>query len=122
MENKKADMIQKVVIQLIIIGLLFGLFFLAVDVKTSSRGVKQQVLEKQLALLVDSSTPDTSIRIFRLNRNGYINNIELKQGRVFVYVDDLDISKGYPYFSQYDVSVESDESNFYIKIKDLENP
>ena len=122
MENKKADMIQKVIIQLVIIGLLFGLFFLAVDVKTSSRGVKQQVLEKQLALLVDSSTPDTSIRIFRLNRNGYINNIELKQGRVFVYVDDLDISKGYPYFSQYDVSVESDESNFYIKIKDLENP
>ena len=115
-------MIQKVIIQLVIIGLLFGLFFLAVDVKTSSRGVKQQVLEKQLALLIDSSIPDTSIRIFRVNRNGYINNIELKQGRVFVYVDDLDISKGYPYFSQYDVSVESDESNFYIKIKDLENP
>jgi len=120
MKNKKGtNLLYEVVIHVILIGLLFGLFFFAATGKVDSKLVKQQVLEKQLALLIDSANTGTVFEVFKNNRNGIIDNIELKQGRIFVYVEGLTISKGYPYFSEYDVSIDEVENGnkFYIRVE-----
>jgi hypothetical protein len=68
--------------------------------------VKQQVLEKQIALLIDSAEPGMSFSIFKINPYGMIDNIELIGGRVHAYVSGQKVSVGYPYFSKYNVNVE----------------
>jgi len=105
------------VIHIILIGLLFGLFFSATSGKVDSKLVKQQVLEKQIALLIDSADVGMTFGLFKNNLNGHIDKIELKQGRIFVYIEGIEISKGYPYFSKYEVFLDEDENKFYIRIE-----
>jgi hypothetical protein len=110
---------------LILIALIFGIFFAASANKVNSRAVKQQVLEKQLALLIDSAEPGTDFYIKKININKQIDKIdkiEIKEGRIFAYVNGQSFSKGYPYFSKHSVSVEfvkaekDLDSKFLIKI------
>jgi hypothetical protein len=116
--NKKADLLQQVIIHLILIALIFGLFFMAAESRVNSRAIKQQILEKQTALLIDSAVPETTLTLKRVNQYGTIDNIEVKQGRVFILVNKIGDSRGYPYFSRYSISSDSDKDNFYIKIKE----
>ena len=50
--------------------LLFALFFYATAGRVGTNDVKQQVLEKQIALMIDSAEPGMSFDIYRINKNG----------------------------------------------------
>ena len=107
-KNKRGELIQQLIIHLVLIAMIFGMFFLATVGRTNSRVVKQQVLEKQIALLIDAGEPGMSFDVFKINRNGIVGDVVLRDGKVFVTVNGLGSVKGYPYFSKYDVSVEFD--------------
>ncbi|MFZ5955635.1 MAG: hypothetical protein ACOYT4_04365 [Nanoarchaeota archaeon] len=115
--NKKADLVHQVIIHLILIGLIFGLFYLVLSMRVNNRNVKQQVLEKQLALMIDSSIPGTTLVLSKDNMNGYISAINIKQNKIFVYIDGLTYSRGYNFFTKYSVEKDEDENKFYIYIK-----
>jgi len=106
-----------VITHLILIALIFAVFFLAATSRVHSKVVKQQVLEKQTALLIDSAVQGMVFTINKVNKNGRISNLEIKEGRVFVYVEGQGYSKGYPYFSKYEVILEKEEGKFLIKIE-----
>tara|TARA_Y100000310_G_C20556332_1_gene750713 strand:+ start:394 stop:783 length:390 start_codon:yes stop_codon:yes gene_type:complete len=108
-KNKRAELVQQAVIHLVLIALIFGMFFLATVGKTNSRVVKQQVLEKQIALLIGAASPGMAIDVFKINRNGVVNDVMLKDGKIFVKVNGLGSIKGYPYFSRHEVNVVFDE-------------
>ena len=116
MRNKKASLMHQVIIHLILIALIFALFFLTASYRTESRGVKQQVLEKQLALLIDSSKPETTITIQKLYMKGQISDLKVDSDRIYVYVNNQGFSKGYPYFTKYGVSVDSDQENYLLDL------
>jgi len=117
MSRKRASILHKSIIHLILIGILFFVFFSAMGSKLESRGVKQQVLEKEIALLIGASEVGMSFEIPRANNNGYVENIEIRDGRIFVGVDGFPSVKGYPYFSRYSVNIESDEIKFIVRIE-----
>lgn len=110
------SLVYEVIIHIIIIAIIFGLFFGAATQKAGARAVKQQVLEKELALLVDSGTSGMSFSVNKINMKGQIQNIEIKDGKIFAYVDGLTYSKGYPYFTKYNVQVTSDTTKFTITL------
>jgi len=115
-KNKLGGIMHDVIIHLILIALIFGLFYVASMMRVNSRGVRQQVLEKQIALLIDSADVGIELEIMKENKNGFISGVELKEGKVFVYVAGLTYSKGYPYFSQHDIYVESLEDKFLVRV------
>lgn len=114
---KKAKLLNRVLIQIILIAIIFVIFVFAVAGKLNARDVKQQVLEKQLALLIDASEPDTTLYIKKDNLNGYINSIEIKEGRVRVTVEGLVSLKGYPIITKHHIRIEEDPTKFLIKIR-----
>ncbi len=116
LSNKKANLMQKLIIEVVMAGFVFAIFLYAISGRVNSRDVKQQVLEKQTALLIDSAMPGMTFSLNKVNVNGYIDKIEIKQGRVFVYVEGIKLSKGYPYFTRYSVELEEDEDKFYINV------
>jgi hypothetical protein len=122
-KNKKAgtDLIYQVLLHLILVGLIFALFLGAMSFRVTSDNVKQQILEKQIALLIDSAMPGTTLVISKANRNGLISGLDVRDGRVFIKVEDLKIKRGYPYFSMYDVSYKDVGDYFYIEILDSGN-
>jgi len=115
-KKKRASLLQEVLIHLILIGLVFALFFFATAGRINSKQVKQQVIEKELALLIDSAMPGMSFSVTRANRNGVISNIEIKDGKIFAYLEGQTFSKGYDFFSKYNVYVEKDENKFYVMV------
>ena len=116
MRTKRASLIHQMIMHLILVGVIFAMFFMFTAGRVNSKDIKQQVLEKQLALLIDSSNSGTVLSVNKINLNGFINDMKIEKGRVFVYVDDFKVSKGYPYFSKYDVYVTKDENKFYIHV------
>jgi hypothetical protein len=115
--GNRADIMQEIIIHIILIALIFGMFFLASLDKAGSRQVKQQVIEKEIALLIDSSPSGMEFSLNKLNLNGKIDNVEIKEGKVFVSVDGLQSLKGYPFFSKYSVSVENKDTSFVVSVK-----
>ncbi|MDH3353461.1 MAG: hypothetical protein OEL87_03370, partial [Nanoarchaeota archaeon] len=84
--------------------------------KINGRDVKQQVLEKQFALLVDSAEPGMSFEVKKANINGYISGVDIKDGRIFITVDGFASIDGYPYFSRYSVSSEEFDDKFVVSV------
>ena len=119
MENKKANMslMHEIIIHVVMIALIFGLFFIAGIGSVDSRDVKQQVLEKQLALAIESAIPGTIIEIDKKTSRGEINKIDIRNGRIYVMIDDFASVDGYMFFSRHDVFVEDDKNKFYIHIE-----
>jgi len=115
--GKKANLLQQSLTHIILIGLLFGLFFLATMAKANSRAVTQQILEKQLALVIDLGEPGMDFYVSKLNIRGYVNDISVRGGRIYAYVSDYKISEGYPFFTKYNVSVETTNEGFLVKIR-----
>ena len=107
----------QVIVHLILIALIFAMFFLASVNKVNSKVVKQQVLEKQIALLIDSAMPGVTISLNKIGKYGAITGLEIKEGNIIASIDSSSFSKGYPYFTKYQVSINSDESKWYIRIK-----
>ena len=117
MRNKRGGLLNQVIIHLILIGIILALFLFATAGKINGRGVKQQVLEKEIALLVDAAVPGMSFEIEKKNFNGFVSGVEIKEGKVFVEVAGLNAFAGYPYFSKYSVGVVEEESKFIIFVK-----
>jgi len=116
--NKRGALMQKYTIQLILLALIMILFFMAVARKMDDRGVKQQILEKQLALFVESASPGMKFYVQRINFEGKIDNVRIESGRVYVDLNSLISIKGYPYFSRYDVGVASDRDYFILEVRE----
>ena len=119
---KKGELTYEVIVQVILITLVFVMFFLAATSRVHSKVVKQQVLEKQIALLIDSAEPEMVFRIWKnYNRGGIVRGtvtkLEIKEGRIFVYVNGQGFSQGYPYFTRYDVSLQEEEDKYLISVR-----
>jgi hypothetical protein len=115
--KKRGEVLNQVVVHLVLIGLIFAIFIFATAGRINGRDMKQQVLEKEIALLIDSAESGMEFGIQKRMINGVINNIEIKEGKVFVTVEGLGSFKGYPYFSKHSVSVRAEGNKFIISVK-----
>ena len=115
--NRRANILNQVVIHIILVGLIFAIFFMGVAGQVNGRDVKQQVLEKQTALLIDSAGAESSFYISKVNINGFVSNVELSRGRIHIAVDGFPSFRGYPYFSRHHVSVEEEEDRFRVSVR-----
>ena len=115
--SKRANILNQVVIHIILVGIIFAIFFMGVAGQVNGRDVKQQVLEKQFALLIDSAEPEMSFDVLKMNVNGLVSGVEISRGRVYVTVDGFPSFGGYPYFSRYEVSVEEMEDRFRVSVR-----
>lgn len=115
--NKRGGIMQLYLIQIFLAALFVILFLMATAQKADSRGVKQQVLEKQIALLIDSASPGMSFSVDKIHLNGHINGISIREGRVFVDVNGLASLKGYSYFTRYSIRVREYDDKFVIEVK-----
>jgi hypothetical protein len=116
-ESKRANLLNQVVIQIILVGIIFAIFFMGVAGQVNGRDVKQQVLEKQTALLIDAADVGMSFDILKVNINGLISKVEVRDGRIFIAVDGFPSFSGYPYFSRYSVSVEEESDRFRVVVR-----
>jgi hypothetical protein len=122
MARKKGAIMNQMILHIILIALVFSLFFLATVGRVNSRAVKQQIMERQIALLIESAEPGDVFII----KKGYprkddatlIDSIELSRGAVKVSVDGLKSVKGYGFFSRYEVIVEEELNRFYVRVLD----
>lgn len=117
MENKKAMMLREMIVHLILIGLIFIMFFMVTAGRVSKNEVRQQVIEKQIALMIDSAEPGTTISIRKVSTNGLLNSISVDGNAIHVVINDFVSIKGYPYFTKNYVSIREDITRFYIDIK-----
>ena len=101
---------------MILIGIILALFLFATAGKINARGVKQQVLEKEIALLIDVAVPGMSFEIEKNNLDGFVSGVEIKDGRVFVEVAGLNSFEGYPYLSRYEVGVVEEDDKFVVSV------
>jgi len=115
--NKRGDILKQAIIHIILIALILAMFLWTNAGKLNSRGVGQQVIEKEVALLIDSAVPGMSFEIFKLNANGIIEDVKLKNGRIFIRVDGFASVDGYPYFSKYGVGVSEEPDKFVVSLK-----
>lgn len=115
--NRRGGLLNKVIVHLILIGLIFGIFLASNAEKVNARGVRQQVLEKQVALLIDSAVPGMKFEIRKLNQYGYVDSVSIKDGHIHFSVDSFRSIEGYPFFTPYQVSVIEEENKFVIEIK-----
>ena len=116
-KNKSGSILNQVIIHILLVGLIFAVFFMATAGKVNSRGVKQQVVEREVALLIDAAVPGMSFEVRKGNIGGSVSKIELKDGKIFAVVDGLSSFEGYPYFSRFSVSVVEEGDKFVVKIK-----
>lgn len=117
MSNKKgAGLLQKITVQIILVGLIFAIFITAISGRISGRDVKQQILEKQLALLIDASGPGFSFEMMQKNVHGIIDDVRIEEGRIYVDVDGFRSSGGYPYFSKYHVNAKRSDDGFIVSV------
>lgn len=117
MENKRGDLLYTVIIHIVLIGFIFAMFTLAAGGQVNSRGVKQQVLEKQIALLIDSSDSGTTLTLEKVYLSGNVEKIILQGGKVYVSINGLSSANGYPYFSKYNVDLREEKDHWIINIK-----
>ena len=115
--EKKGEILNQVLVHIVLVGLIFAIFIFATAGRINGRDVKQQVLEKELALLIDSAEAGMEFGIQKAMINGVINNIEIKEGTVFVVVEGLGSYKGYPDFSKHSVSVREEGNKFIIGVR-----
>ena len=118
-KNKKAsfDIIKETILHIFLIGLIFAIFLLGISLQTSSYNTKQQVLEKQTALMIDSGFPGNEIIIQKKNRNGYISDLKLEDNKIFIFLENQKQLKGHAYFSEYVVKLEEQPEYYIIKIE-----
>jgi len=68
-------------------------------------------------LLIDSAVPGMSFAVWKINMNGVISDVSIKDGRVFVSLEGLNALKGYGFFSRYDVRIVEEDDKFVVMVK-----
>jgi hypothetical protein len=120
--KKGMSMMYQMILHLILVVIIFLLFFAAATAKVNGRAVKQQVLEKQIALMIEAGQPGSVFSINKINKYGKVEKIDIKpykkEGpRVFVQVNGLVSVSGYPFFSSNEYEIKEDDLKFHIYIK-----
>jgi hypothetical protein len=103
MENKKAAILHQVIIHIILVAAILGIFLMSSTGRTTSKQVRQQLIEKQLALFVDSAEPGMNFSLYVAGSNGKITGFEMKGGKFFISVNGGTMGSGYPFRSRYEV-------------------
>ena len=109
---------QNYFVQIVLSIVILLMFLMATAQKADSRYVKQQIIEKQIALLIDSASPGMVFVIDKRHISGYISDVRIEKYRIFVDVDGLYSIKGYPFFSRYFVNVRELNDKFYIEVRE----
>lgn len=117
MKNKRGNLPQQHLVYIIILVMVISLFLLAVNTKADSRGIKKQIIEKQLALMIDSAMPETNLTVRKQYINGYINDIIIKDSRIYVSVDGLKSLDGYPLITENKVYVTKLDDKYIIEVR-----
>ena len=115
--NRRGALLNQIIVEIILVILVFAAFLMVTADKVNARGLRQEVVEGELALLIDSAIPGMSFAVSKFNMNGLINDVKVKDGRIFVSLEGLNAFSGHAYFSKYDVSVEEDADKFVVMIK-----
>jgi hypothetical protein len=115
--KKRGSIMQFYLVQIILSAFIVLMFLMATSQKADSRYVKQQIVEKQIALLIDSASPGMRFIIDKTHISGYISDIRIEKGRVFVDIDGLLSIKGYDFFTKNIVSVKSEDNKFLIEVE-----
>ena len=116
MRNKRGEIDHSVLIQIILIGLVLAMFVFSTASKVNNRGVRQDIIESQVAMFIDAGVPGMSFEIYKLNTNGLIGDVNLEKGTILISLDGLSSFRGKPYFSQYDVKVLKEPNKFVVVI------
>ncbi len=115
--GKKGELMYDVILHVILLALVLGLFLMGTVGRAESREVKQEILEKQTALLIDSADSGMSFILSKKNRHGEINGVRVDGRRVYVDVEGLKSINGYRHFSNWDIEVEETKEEFIIRVK-----
>ena len=116
--NRRAAIMNQVVIHIILVLIIYAIFLMSISAQVNGRGVHQQVLEKQVALLIDSAEPGFSFEVRKANLEGLVGGVSVKDGKVHIVVDGLASVRGYPYFSRYSVDVEEVSDKFVVSVNE----
>jgi hypothetical protein len=116
-KSRRGGILNQVIIHLVLVGIVLAIFVFATAGKVNARGVKQQVLEKQLALLIDGAELGMRFEINKKNVDGEVFDVEISRGRIYVGVEGLSSVEGYPYFSKYNVRVEREPDKFVVVVE-----
>ena len=115
-KNKRGELAQQVLIQIILIALIMAMFLMATASKINGRGVRQDILENEIAMLIEAAVPGMSFEVSKLNANGRVDYVKAERGKVFVSVDGLGSLNGRSYFSQYEIKVLEEKNKFVVMI------
>ena len=116
MKNKRADTLQTALAHILIIGFIATIFFISNAQRIDNRFVRQQIIEKQIALFIDSAIPGMEFTIMKMKEGSYINKLEIKDDYIYATVNSLPSAKGYPIFSPYSIQINQDEWEYRISI------
>ena len=116
-KGKRGDVLHEIIIQIIIIAIVIVASIFAVEAKANTNGVKQQILEKELAIIIDASDNGYKFEVSKQNRDGLVDKIEIRDGRIFVGVNGFFIGEGYPFFSAHKIRIEEDKTKFIIIVE-----
>jgi cell division protein FtsL len=116
MNKRGTDAERSILMQIIFIAIVLALFMISVGNKINARGVRQDIVENQVATLIEAAVPGFSFEIAKLNSNGVVNDLKLEDGRVYAEVDDLKSVDGRAYFSQYNVELIEEPSKYRVVI------
>lgn len=116
-KNKKgSDTERSVLLQIIFVAIVLALFLISLSGKINSRGVRQDIVENQIAVFIEASIPGMSFEIPKLHPNGIISDMELKDSTVVVAVDGYKPNEGRYYFTRYNVSLEEEPGKYVVRI------
>lgn len=113
--SKKGE-IDSVVLQMIFVALVFVGLLMAVSERVNARDIKTQVLEKELALLIEAAEPGFNFSILKVNENGLIDKMKVEDDRIYVAIDGLGYGSGTAFFSRHVAEVYSDKDKFVMRV------
>ena len=114
--QKRGDLLGTVIVHIILIATILALLVTAIAGTADARGVRQQIVEKQTAMLIGSALPGMVFVIKKKNLGGDIHSVDLRDGSIFIGVDGFKSLRGYPYFSTHSVDVQKEEDKFLVSV------
>jgi hypothetical protein len=114
--NKRGNIIHKTTVQLIISALVIVLFLMVLMGRGTSDEIKRELIQKELAILIGAAEPGTTIELNKYNVNGEIKDIRIEENKIFVDIDNIKSSKGYPIFHEGKITLEKQQNRYLIKI------
>jgi len=121
MKNKKGEMLHETVIFVILNIIFFVVMMLFINLQSSSIHLMEEEHAKQIALLIDSSRPDTNINVFmgeffaraEKNKINRVNSVIIDNEKNLVIVKGSeDSSFEYGFFN--DVNIKFDFKGDYL--------